>query len=317
MQTIFGDKNLDLYFLDFLTLKQLYFYTCLSKSNYGIFSKSKYYIEFKKFNSEGHTLYLNKICQLGMFNTLKTYIRDHSIYNMLDCVFTTIKAGQLEILKYLLHLNNYDDREYNCFAYQAAIYGKLEIVKYFVSLKATDYYDIKLIRFSVKHCHLDIVKYLLCVNDKFKDDNTLQAIFKLAAKQGDLETVKYLYSLTKIKSYYYNHAMLKVIAKNRFEIFQYLFSVKLDHNQECLRIIIHLIIDKERIDFLKYLISNNITLNNITFPCSILMGLIETNNMSFLEYIISLRPDILDNCLEISNNLGMKNMANFLLSLKK
>lgn len=175
---------------------------CLSKSTYIIFKDSKYYPEFTKFNIHCRRLYYTDLCKLGMINTLKSYMKDHQINNITDCILTTVKYGNLETLKYILSIYNYVDY-YTYLLHHALVCNELEIIKYFVSLNVNIEFEINtIIRYSIKFLRLKIIKYLIFLNIKFRNEFMLKNIFNFVIKHGSSDILKYLYSLTHIKSKY-------------------------------------------------------------------------------------------------------------------
>lgn len=63
--------NLDVYLLDFLSVKDMCNYAILNKSSLNNFRNSKYYKEISIYKNKYKTLILENICELGCINLLK------------------------------------------------------------------------------------------------------------------------------------------------------------------------------------------------------------------------------------------------------
>jgi len=74
--TIFCNNDIDLYFLDFLTLSQIKLYMVLSKSTFIIFRKSVYYKEYILLKSKSNRFDFDNICNEGCLNLLKAYTKN-------------------------------------------------------------------------------------------------------------------------------------------------------------------------------------------------------------------------------------------------
>jgi len=219
--TIFCNDNIDLYFLDFLSLSQIKLYSVISKSTFDIFKNSIYYKEYILFKSKSKHLNFDNICNEGYLNLLKAYIKnfhksDYNKYNVIEAA----KNSHLEVVKYLVTLGANISTENNHAVQLASRYGHLEVVKYLVTVGADVNSDkIYAIQTASENGHLEIVKYLVTVGA-----NNKYAVL-LASGNGRLEIVKYLVNVSGNIGAYDKYAVQRASEYGHLEIVKCLVNI--------------------------------------------------------------------------------------------
>lgn len=92
--TIFCQYDLDLYFIDFLSIRQINKYMLLSKSSLSMFQNSCYYKELQSYKLKHTYLNTSSICEGGYLNLLKLYYKDAKFINYDNILYYAIKYGQ-------------------------------------------------------------------------------------------------------------------------------------------------------------------------------------------------------------------------------
>lgn len=274
--TIFCNDNLDIYFLNFLSIEQLQIYPVLSKSSFAILKKSNYYAETILYQKKYKKLTINNICELGCINMLKLCMKSFLNINYKYIIKILMNNNQLNIIKYLIHqkiisrelieeninwaasnghldivkyvfFQGLESKLNNNFALQlAANYGHLRVIKYFITY-GNSYDNSYYIHWAIRNGHLDSVKYLNLHNKKFKQDIN---IICYAAKKDYLQIIKYLalYNNTN-RNKFLN--VLKIIVFNGYsKILRYLLYLGVKIKDD---ILINFAIENGSIKIIKYL----------------------------------------------------------------
>lgn len=139
------NKDIDSYFIEFLTIPQLGTYSILSRSTNKLFRTSKYYLEY--ISCTYYSLY--NICQDGNINLLKKALTEfhYTDENLDSALVKKCDKGQIECVK-LLNSKGANCRFNDDLPIQrASESGCLEIVKFLVGVgadcRAADNYAIQ------------------------------------------------------------------------------------------------------------------------------------------------------------------------------
>jgi len=227
-QTIFCCNDLDLYFLDFLSLDQMKNYPILSKASYDLFQKSCYHKELNLYLLKYNYVKFNKICEFGYLNLLKAYLRNDvkKDYNM--AFPAAIEYGHLDLVKYLISQNNVTKINENSLFEEAIKNNQISIAKYILSL----YTDVKIdinhaLWFAVSYGRFDMVKYLVSIGADVRYNNYWA--IEEAVSDGHIEILKYLVSLAPgIKI---NNMLFEAISNGHLDVVKYIVSLGISINE--------------------------------------------------------------------------------------
>lgn len=181
--TFFNDKNLDFYFLDFLTISQLNSYLMLSKSSYNIVKQSAYG-ELMTYNKKYNVVNINNICAGQYFTLFKLYIRETYIVDYENILLCAIKSGWLKVINFLYHKNRILDNNKIKYVFKSF---HLSSIKYFLLFYNYKEIDTLIYKIFKNYDNLEILKYLIYINH----DNNINLIY-YASQYGHLDSIKYL-----------------------------------------------------------------------------------------------------------------------------
>lgn len=248
MNTIFNNIDIDLYFLEFLNIKQILKILVISKSSFKLVTQSKYYDELKSYRSLYTKINIIDVCKHGFLNLLKLCIRE--IY--LDVPYYLLQDGQNFIVRYSkttnYMVNNNINLTFNESMKKAFEYGQLNIVKYLFYLgfeilnnriilsfcisKEYILQNIKYLTFlgntlntivlknCIKYGCLNVIKYLIYINGEYYI--YVNDYIKIAATCGKLNITKYFIKLT-TNIYLDNDKSIQIAAENGYlEVVKYL-----------------------------------------------------------------------------------------------
>lgn len=188
---MFFNKDIDSYFIDFLTIPQLAIYASLSKSTNNLFKQSKYYPEYKLCTKYS----LDNICNICDINLLKKALREFNHTNkfLRNILIKKCEQGKLDCVKFLIDKGvNYRVKNDRAIIV-AAKNGYLHVVKYLIE-KGADYRvrNNEALLSAIENDCLEIVKFLVLkdMDHKVKNECIYYAVF-----YGRLKIVKFLSAL--------------------------------------------------------------------------------------------------------------------------
>lgn len=276
--SIFHDKDINLYFLDFLSIGELGKFRILSKTSLYIFQQSKYQKEFTLYPKKYKTLDVYNICEGGYINLLKLYIRKYSFSGSYDFeIQIAAKNGHLDIIKYLICLGI--DITKNNLAFHSAVKNNhLCVIKLFAFLKANlnDYdigYDI------CKYINSRTIAYLFQMNTLFRRNYNLF----YACGCGHLKVIKYINRNSKLISDFFLHANSAVNYASRkgyLKVIKYLIFY-IGTNSEII-IPFKLAARDNKLDIIKYL---DIIGNNETYYRNAFYLALENGHTKIINYL--------------------------------
>jgi len=317
--TIFDNDDIELYFLDFLSICEMKIYLLLSHSCYGIFKESKYFKEITKYKGEYGDFSADYLCEGGYLDLLKLYLKDKRINYETD-----ISLPGITIQQYLISLN----------AVRSAIYrGKTEMIKYLIG-KGAD--KKKILHWVIKSNSLELVEYVILGIDT-AEINYVSLL--LSVECGYIGLVKYFAARCNSAKYYLGAIQLADQMENS-EIMEYLTGLYGDKIVErdyaicqafrggdllkvkSLRIgyqkdysyFLPCVVEKGYLEIVKYLVADNGSVPD----CYLLQMAAKGGNIPIMQYLISLRQNIqMDNfnLAEIAAINGNLEMVTYLFSI--
>lgn len=307
--TIFNNRDIDLYFLNFLSIKQINIYCFLSKSTLSIFNESKYSKEIVTFKKIYKEYNFSRVCEIGCLSLVKVYLKECIIVRVEDVICTAMN-GNLEVIKYFAYIginimihNNLVFRWIICtdnfkiiryFIYlgvdinenrinaikSAIVNGDLEIVKYLVFQGVNLIFDFKsILQEATRNNRSHIYKYLISTNDTIEFYNFA---FQLAAEKGYLESMYDLCS--KGITSEDNFAVIYAVECGQLESVKFMFLMEphLSSNDFTLQVAV----ENKRLDVIKYLIYLNVDIN--ADDNYAIYYAIENGFLKIVKYLISL-----------------------------
>lgn len=210
--------DIDLYILDFLSIREIIIYSNLSTSTKNIFKKSKYYDEISSCIKICKNYSPINICKYGNLRLLEKI--DINSYNV--DLFMTIKCenGQLDCVKFLIEKGANIMGEHNHAISTAIINGHLNIINYLIEKDINFKYDADALIYASGNGHLEIVNFLI---EKGVDVNASDGAALIEATYyNKLTIIQFLVEHgADIRAK--NSAALEIaIIKNYYEIVQYL-----------------------------------------------------------------------------------------------
>lgn len=312
MNTIFGITDIDIYFLDFLDIKQFKNIMLLSKSSFEIVIKSKYYKELLLCQKLAKKIDIEDICEHGFLNLFKLYIRNIYLnipYHLVcdgqkfmikysktnqelsNAIRKTFEYSKLILIKYLIYLGLeipntkifsifYTSRTHflqiskyltylgivlNTTTFKIAIKNDcLNVIKYLLSINDSHYIrDNDYIKLASACGQLDIVKYFVSKNI----DSDINKSIQIAAENGHLEIVKYLTILGSNIEINNNYPITWAAVNGHMNITKYLYyqNAKINAN---LNFVIEWVLINNHLEIINFMISNGIILDTYIYQCS-------------------------------------------------
>ncbi len=184
-----------------------------------------------------------QIVRGGHLKIIQHLVQDGVRFN--DPIFLRIAAmnGHLEVVKYLISLNHYDD-DYTLALEGAAGRGHLDVVKYLVSQGVNIHNNA--MESAVEGGRLNVIQYLLSEGVEYTDRWLL-----LAARYGRLNAVKYFVELGGNVQADNNRAIQDAVANGDINMIKYLISAGADFRTNQ---ILRLAIANGYLDVVKYLV---------------------------------------------------------------
>jgi len=231
-----------------------------------------------------------------------------------------IKFNRVDILRSMPNLTHYSDDPVT----SAAIYGSLDVVKYFVEEKKEKIKD-NAVEWAAKNGHLDVLKYLVDEKDAKIGEYAVQ----YAAAHGHLDVVKYLVGE---KNAYIGNAVHNAGAHGHLDVVKYFIDEKkaeigenaveiaAAHGQ--LAVVKYLVDEKDakikgavyyavangHLDVVKYLVGKGAKIGNFDVVTSAMNG-----HLNVIKYLVGEKGAEIGNAVEYAAKNGHLDIVKYLV----